>query len=156
MKLAAALMRRAELQTQINELQVRLNNNARVQEGEKPAEAPTDLLAALDAAVAELETLVTQINLTNAHTVSEGKTVTELISHRDALMQKMRIMRGFLDEASNLAPRYSKTEIEIRIESSVNVRKLQKELDALGKEIRLTEERLQELNWTVELCTGEN
>ena len=154
MKLAAALMRRAELQTQINELQVRLNNNARVQEGEKPAEAPTDLLAALDAAIAELDTLVTQINLTNAQTVSEGKTITELISHRDALMQKMRIMRGFLDEASNLAPRYSKT--EIRIESTVNVRKLQKDLDALGKEIRLTEERLQELNWTVELCTGES
>ncbi len=73
MKLAAALMRRAELQTQINELQTRLNNNARVQEGEKPAEAPTDLLASLDAAIAELDTLVTQINLTNAQTVSEGK-----------------------------------------------------------------------------------
>ena len=52
MKLAAALMRRADLQTQINELQMRLNNNARVQEGEKPAEAPADLLAALDAAIA--------------------------------------------------------------------------------------------------------
>ena len=154
MKLAAALMRRAELQTQINELQTRLNNNARVQEGEKPAESPTDLLASLDAAIAELDMLVTQINLTNAQTVSEGKTITELISHRDALMQKMRIMRGFLDEASNLSPRYSKT--EIRIESTVNVRKLQKDLDALGKEIRLTEERLQELNWTVELCTGES
>ena len=64
-------------------------------------------------------------------------------------MLKSRIMRGFLSEASSLAPRYSKT--EIRIESSVNVRKLQKELDLLAKEIRQNEEMLQELNWTVEL-----
>ena len=154
MKLAAALMRRADLQTQINELQMRLNNNARVQEGETPAEAPADLLAALDAAITEQETLIAQINLTNAQTVSEGKTITEMIAHRDALLQKSRIMRGFLDEASNLAPRYSKT--EIRIESTVNVRKLQKDLDAVATEIRLTEERLQELNGTAELITGES
>ena len=149
MKLAAALMRRADLQTQITDLEIRLNNNARVQEGEKPAESPAELLAALDAAVAEQEKLIAQINLTNAQTVHEGKTITERIAHRDALMLKSRIMRGFLSEASSLAPRYSKT--EIRIESSVNVRKLQKELDLLAKEIRQNEELLQELNWTVEL-----
>ena len=154
MKLAAALMRRAELQTQIGELQIRLNNNARVQEGEQPAEAPAELLAALDTAIAALEQLVTQINLTNAQTVSDGKTITEMISRRDALLQKSRILRGFLDEVSTLAPRYSKT--EIRMESAVNVRELQKDLDAVAKEIRLTEERLQELNWTTELLTDEN
>ena len=154
MKLAAALMRRADLQTQITDLEIRLNNNARVQEGEKPAESPAELLAALDAAVAEQESLIAQINLTNAQTVRDGQTITERIAHRDALMQKSRIMRGFLDEASNLAPRYSKT--EIKFVSTVNVRKLQKELDLTAKEIRQTEELLQELNWTVELLESEN
>ncbi len=153
MKLAAALMRRADLQSQINELQVRLNNNARVQEGEQPAEAPADLLAALDTAIAALEQLIAQINLTNAQTVSDGKTITEWIAHRDVLLMKSRILRGFLDEASTLAPRYSKT--EIRMESAVNVRVLQKDLDDVAKEIRLTEERLQELNWTTELLADE-
>ena len=154
MKLAAALMRRADLQTQINELEARLHNNARVQDGEKPAESPAELIAALDAAIAEQETLIAQINLTNAQTVRDGQTITERIAHRDALMQKSRIMRGFLDEASNLAPRYSKT--EIKFVSAVNVRKLQKELDLTAKEIRQTEELLQELNWTVELLESEN
>lgn len=154
MKLAAALMRRADLQTQINELQTRLHNNARVQDGENPAESPAELLAALDAAIAEQESLIAQINLTNAQTVRDGQTITERIAHRDALMQKSRIMRGFLDEASNLAPRYSKT--EIKFVSTVNVRKLQKELDLTAKEIRQTEELLQELNWTVELLETEN
>ncbi len=154
MKLAAALMRRADLQTQINELETRLHNNARVQDGEKPAESPAELIASLDAAIAEQETLIAQINLTNAKTVRDGKTITERIAHRDALLQKSRIMRGFLDEASNLAPRYSKT--EIKVVSAVNVRKLQKDLDLIAKEIRQTEELLQELNWTVELLESEN
>ena len=149
MKLAAALMKRADLQNRINELQTRLNNNARVQDGEKPAESPKDLLAELAALIGESEALIAKINLVNANTVIDGRTITERIAHRDALMQKQRIMRGFLDEASNLAPRYSKT--EIKIVSTVNVRQLQKELDQLAKEIRLAEENLQELNWTVDL-----
>ena len=149
MKLAAALMKRADLQNRINELQTRLNNNARVQDGEKPAESPKDLLTELAALIDESEALIAKINLVNANTVIDGRTITERIAHRDALMQKQRIMRGFLDEASNLAPRYSKT--EIKIVSTVNVRQLQKELDQLAKEIRLAEENLQELNWTVDL-----
>lgn len=149
MKLATALMNRADLQTKISELSVRLNNNARVQEGEEPTERPEELLKELDDASAELEALVTRINLTNAQTVTDGMSITARIAHRDALMQKQRIIRNFLDEASNLAPRYSKT--EIRIQSSVKVRDLQKQLDALAKELRLCEEQLQELNWTVEL-----
>lgn len=142
-------MRRADLQTKINELQMRLNNNARVQEGEQPAESPAALLRELEDASAELETLAAKINLTNAHTVIGGSSITERIAHRDAMLQKSRILRSFLDEASNLAPRYSKT--EIKIVSTVDVRDLQSQLDALAKEIRENEESLQELNWTVEL-----
>lgn len=149
MKLATALMNRADLQSKVNELQQRLNNNARVQEGEQPAEAPAELLAELESVSAELESLIVRINLTNAQTVVDGKTVTERIAHRDTLKQKQRIYRSFLDEASDLAQRYSRT--EIRQESTVNVRELQKQLDAISKELRLNEEALQELNWTVEL-----
>ncbi|HBI85671.1 MAG TPA: hypothetical protein DDX71_05215 [Ruminococcus sp.] len=149
MKLATALMNRADLQKKLDELQLRLNNNARVQEGEQPAESPTELLAELDSVSGELETLIARINLTNAQTIVDGLTVTERIAHRDILLQKQRIYRNFLDEASNLAQRYSRT--EIRQESTVSVRELQKQLDAISKELRLTEEALQELNWTVEL-----
>lgn len=149
MKLATALMNRSELQKKIDELHTRLNLNAKVQEGEAPAEQPEELLAELDAASAELEELVTRINLTNAQTVTDGQTMTARIAHRDTLMKKQRILRSFLDEASNLASRYSRT--EIKIQSTVNVRAMQKQLDAVAQEIRLTDEKLQELNWTVEL-----
>jgi hypothetical protein len=45
MKLATALSERADLQRRLSELHTRLNNNAKVQEGESPAEAPKTLLA---------------------------------------------------------------------------------------------------------------
>ena len=40
MKLAEALARRADIQTRINEMQNRIVQNARHQEGEDPAEDP--------------------------------------------------------------------------------------------------------------------
>ena len=49
MKLANALSQRSELQTRIRQLEVRLNNNAQVQEGEQPAEDPMELLKELEA-----------------------------------------------------------------------------------------------------------
>ncbi|MCQ2407624.1 MAG: DIP1984 family protein [Oscillospiraceae bacterium] len=149
MKLAAALMRRADLQNKINELEIRLLHNARVQEGEKPAEAPAELLEALHETFREHEALVTAINLTNAQSSVDGQTITARIAHRDTLMWKQRVLRGFLNEASILAPRTAKT--EIRITSAVDVRKLQKQLDGIAKELRECEEKLQEINWTTEL-----
>lgn len=47
MKLASALTERADLQKRIAELSTRLNNNAKVQEGEQPSENPKDLLTTL-------------------------------------------------------------------------------------------------------------
>ena len=44
MKLASALAERADLQRRIGELSVRLNNNAKVQEGGSPSEDPSMLL----------------------------------------------------------------------------------------------------------------
>ena len=44
MKLAEALTLRADLQKRAAQLQNRLYNNAKVQEGEKPAEDPRGLL----------------------------------------------------------------------------------------------------------------
>ena len=149
MKLATALSQRADLQKRLSELTTRLKNNSKVQEGEAPAEKPADLLKELDAVLLSLEELVARINLTNSAVLADGKSITELIAHRDMLSKKLQIMRAFLDEASSKVDRYSRA--EIKIESTVDVARLQKQLDAVSKELRQTDERLQELNWTTEL-----
>ena len=149
MKLATALSERADLQRRISELGGRLNNNARVQDGEKPSEDPQELLSELNKDFERLEELIARINHTNNETKSGDVTLTDLIAKRDCLKQKIGIMRSFLNTASEKISRYSKT--EIRILSTVSVSELQKELDKLSKELRETEETIQGLNWTTDL-----
>ena len=114
MKLATALTERADLQTRLTELQKRLNNNAKVQEGEKPAEKPKALLEELDVVLNSLEELMARINMTNSVTKSDGSTLTELLAKRDCLKQRLIVMRSFLNNASQKVDRYSRTEIKIR------------------------------------------
>lgn len=149
MKLATALSERADLQKRISELSTRLNNNAKVQEGEKPAEEPKMLLEELNRNFVRLEELIARINHTNNVTEVDGKTLTDYIAKRDCLKQKISIMRSFLDRSSEKVARYSKTEIKIM--STIEVADIQKEVDALSKELRETDEKIQELNWTTEL-----
>lgn len=149
MKLATALLERSELQKRVNALEIRLCNNARVQEGEHPSENPASLLEELDTDIERLDYLVCKINLTNANTLADGETLTSKLSRRDALHTKIQVLRSFLMEASNLTSRASRSEIKIK--STVKVAELQKKVDAISKELRLLDERIQELNWTTEL-----
>lgn len=149
MKLASALSERADLQRRLSELTSRLNNNAKVQEGEEPAENPQELLKEMDALLERLEWLMTRINLTNSRTLSGKKTVTELLARRDSLSKRVAMMRSFLDAASTKVDRYSQK--EIRILSTVKVSTLQKQVDTASRELRELDEQLQALNWTTEL-----
>lgn len=149
MKLAEALTLRADIQKRVMQLKSRLNVNAKVQEGEKPAESPDTLLKELDALLAEMEELMVRINLTNAQTLTEGETITSLLAKRDCLTQKVGILREFLLNASSTVMRGTRTEVKVL--STVPVPELQKQVDKLSKELRETDTRIQALNWTTEL-----
>lgn len=149
MKLAEALIDRADLQKRIEQLNVRLSSNARVQEGESPAENPEKLLSELNDCITRLEELICRINLTNSATEVEGKTLTAWIAHRDCLTKKTEILRSFLYAASQLGMRTGKNEIIIR--STVSVEQIQKDVDLLSKELRETDTKIQAANWTTDL-----
>ena len=149
MKLAEALILRADLHKRIDQLRVRLNNNAKVQENDEPSEKPEELLNELDNNINQLKILIKQINKTNCVTVSNGQTLADLIAERDTLTLKSNILRGFLNIAGQKVNLYSTTEIKIM--STVDVPALQKELDLLSKKIRETDTELQQANWLTEL-----
>ena len=149
MKLAEALILRADLQKRIDQLRVRLNNNAKVQENDEPSEKPEELLNELDNNINQLKILIKQINKTNCVTVSNGQTLADLIAERDTLTLKSNILRGFLNIAGQKVNLYSTTEIKIM--STVDVPALQKEVDQLSKKIRETDTELQQANWLTEL-----
>lgn len=149
MKLATALSARADLQGRLNELEKRLVANSRVQEGEEPSENPVELIEEKDRMLAELEDLIIKINLTNSKVEYNGMTITEMLAKRDCLQENIKIMRNFLNSANDKINRYSKSEIVIK--STVNVAEYRKKVDALCKELRELDEKIQELNWTNEL-----
>ena len=149
MKLATALSERADLQKRIADLANRLKMNAKVQDGEVPSEDPEVLLKELDKDFIRLEELIARINHTNNVTKKGDVTLTDFIARRDCLAERIKIMRAFLDSASEKVTRYSKTEIKIK--STVPVAELQKEVDKLSKDLRETDETIQEINWTTEL-----
>ncbi len=149
MKLAEALQERADLNRRIQQLKQRLNSNAIVQEGEQPAENPQELLAELDGCASNLEQLITRINLTNCHAQVDGENLTALLARRDVLTLKLSSYRDLAYNASQLGRRATHTEIKLL--STVNVKDLQKQIDAMAKELRLLDNSIQAANWTADL-----
>lgn len=149
MKLAEALNLRADVQKRIASLKERLIRNAKVQEGDVPAEDPVVLLKELDGNIIELEKLIKAINKTNSLTYIEGESITDIIAKRDALGLKLSVLRSFIDTASEKIDRYSNKEIKIL--STINVSEKQEEVDKLSKEYRIIDTKLQGLNWTIDL-----
>ena len=149
MKIAEALILRADIQKRIAQLKTRLNNNAKVQENEEPTENPELLLIELDSLISQLNDLIIKINKTNTLSKIDGISLVELIAKRDTLSQKAGILREFIEIASQKINLYSTT--EIKVFSTVNVPAQQKQLDKLSKEIRETDTKLQQANWTIDL-----
>ena len=119
-----------------------------MQEGDSSAESPTFLLAELDEKTVQLEALIKQINKTNALTVIDGKSLADMLVERDVLITKVATLREFAKEAADKLDRYSTKEIKVL--STVNVAEMQKNIDALSKEVREMDTRIQGLNWTTE------
>ena len=149
MKLAEALNLRADLQQRVARMKERLSNNVKVQEGDEPAERPEALFAELEADLTQLEKLIVRINNTNRDTVWEGRTLTELIAAKDVLSLHLSVLRDTLESANVRSDRYSRN--EIKFVRTVDVSELQKRVDALSKEIRELDAKLQQANWTTEL-----
>lgn len=149
-----ALNRRADLQKRVAQLQDRLSNCVVAQEDEEPPESPAELLAELDRQCDALQQLIAQINHTNAHAkLATGETVTEGIARRDVIALRQGALRAAIKAATGGSSfgltRYSRS--EIRMVRHVKVAELQDRLDALARERRELDNRLQEHNWQATL-----
>ena len=149
MKLAEALNQRADLQKRIAQLKERLNNNVKVQEGDSPVEDPKDLFAELDDAIHQLKETVFRINRTNLETAVEGRSLTDIIAEKDTLSLKISTLREVLENANVRSDRFSRN--EIKFVRTIDVAKLQKQIDDLSKQLRELDVKLQQANWSTDL-----
>jgi hypothetical protein len=150
MKLAEALILRADCQKRIEQLRQRLIRSAKVQEGETPPEQPQALIAELDATINQLVDLIKRINKTNSQTdLEQGLTISDALAHRDTLLLKRSVYTSLVDAAAYQQERYSAS--EIKSFSTVNVAELQTQTDRLSRECRELDTKIQSSNWSTEL-----
>jgi uncharacterized coiled-coil DUF342 family protein len=150
MKIAEALLLRADIQKKIASLRDRIVSNAVVQEGEKPHEKPDELMKQAAGALAELEKLVTKINRTNLATkLADGRTLTDAIAHRDTLVAQHGLYVAAIAGSKKEPDRYSPR--EIKWVATLPVAKLQKQVDDLAKKLRELNAEIQKANWKADL-----
>ena len=149
MKLAEALVIRADHQKRLEQLKARLLLNAKVQDGEVVAEEPELLLTEFEAVAVELVRLIARINLSNTRSTVAGRSMTQALAERDVLKQRQAMYRE-LAQAATITQSVS-TRSEVRFKSTVTVSVIQKQADAIAKELRELDARIQEANWLIDL-----
>lgn len=149
MKLAEALLLRADIQKRIESLRARIIKNTIVQEGEPPSENPETLLIEASEAIDQLNTLLFSINSANlAGKTQKDRTLTEAIADRETLILKHSLVRATAESAVKPAAYGTR---EIRWVSTIDVAELQKEADSLAEKIRIVNIEIQEANWKIDI-----
>jgi hypothetical protein len=150
MKLAEALMLRAQYKQDIESLKRRINENVRVQEGDEPIEPPTNLVDKAVGINEHLAALVIHINATNASTrMDDGMLLSEALAKRDALLKERTIYKTIVEASGERRHLFSRD--EIRKVLTVDVAEYQKKLDATSAAYREFDVRIQATNWATEL-----
>lgn len=149
MKLAEALIQRADCQKKIAQLRQRLNRSAKVQEGEQPPENPQELLVELERAIADLTTLIQRINRTNSNTAFENGSLSDALAQRDTLAIQRNALESLIQEASITHNRYSRS--EVRFVSTVDIAVLQRQVDRTAQAYRLLDAQIQAHNWQIDV-----
>jgi len=150
MKLAEALILRADVQKRIEQVKQRLLRVVKVQEGENPAEDPQVLMSQLEQLYVQLTDLVRRINRTNVETAFDSEmTMADALAVRDHLGGRQAVYREVAQTATVVYERYMRS--EVRYETTVDVAMIQRQADELAVERRELDTRIQELNWTTDL-----
>ena len=150
MKLAEALIQRADHRKRLDQLRERLVRVARVQEGDAPAEDPAALLAEVERTAAGLTLLIQRINRTNSATpLDDDRTIADAIAERDTLRLRHTLLTTLLQAASIKQDRLTKS--EVRFQRTVDVVALQQQADDLAQAYRELDTKIQAANWLVDL-----
>jgi hypothetical protein len=150
MKLAEALLVRADTKKKLASLRERVASNAVVQQGVKPHEEPMELMKVANGVLEEMEELVLRIDAANMATkLPDGRSLAQLIARRDKLAQQHSLIQVAIAGTKKEPDRYSMK--EIKWVATVNVASLQKQSDDLSKQLRELNVQIQEANWRVEI-----
>ena len=133
----------------VSEIELRLEDNVKVQEGDTPAEESMDLIAELESALLELQRIIYAINITNTKTIVAGRSLTSLLAERDILKKKTRVLASALNKLTGRNDRYSRN--EIKYVPTIDAAEVRKLYDKTASDMRKLDLQIQEVGWTTEL-----
>jgi hypothetical protein len=155
MKLAEALLLRADRNRSLEQLKQRIQVSARYQEGEQPPEDARELVSAASTALDELEGLIPNINRTNSDTVmTDGRTLTDALAERDVLRLRYSMLKASADAASGAQQQVGymrATRSELKFMRALDVKGLRQQASDVARQFRELDSRIQQVNWTTEL-----
>lgn len=154
MKLAEALASRADARRRVEQLRARIAGSATYQEGGQPPEDAPALLVEVDGVLDELESLIRRINRTNSATVldgADGTTLTDALARRDTLRLRHSVLSAAADAAAGSGGGFRHLRSELRQFSALPVTELRSRADAVARDARELDARIQQANWMVEL-----
>jgi len=150
MKLAEALLIRADLKKKLASLRERISANAIVQEDQKPHEDPDKLIKEAIAVLGELEDVGLRVDRANQSAkLADGRGLAAAIAQRDTLAQHHSLLQAAIAACRKEPDRYSMK--EIKWVTTLEVAKLQKRSDDLAKQLREINAAIQATNWKVDI-----
>lgn len=150
MKLAEALLLRADLKKKLLSLRERIGRNAMVQEGEAPKEKVEDLLAEAASVLQEQQTLVRRINAANESVkLSDGRLLGDVLALRETLIAQHSLLTSTIAATHKDVDRYSQR--EIKWVPQIHVASVQKQADDLSRKIREVNVTVQAANWQIDI-----
>src|SRR5580704_4717236 len=156
MKLAEALLLRAEGNRTLEQLKQRIQVSARYQEGENPPEDARALVSAAATVLDELESLIRNVNRTNSGTVmADGRTLTDALAERDVLRLRYSLLKVSADAASGGGGhevRFARaTRSELKYMRALDVKGLREQASNVARRARELDASIQQVNWSTEL-----
>lgn len=150
MKLGDAMGQRVECEARLCDLKKRLIRNARVQDGEQPAEDPQTLLDDVDRTALRLVELVQSIHRTASKTAfDENSTLADVMAERDVLGCKRDLLIAVGDAAT--AGQEHASLHERHMVPAIQVGRIHRHVDQLSKRYREIDSRIQELTWRTDV-----
>ena len=150
MKIAEALLLRADLKKKFASLRERIGANALVQEKEKPHEDPAKLIKEAFGVLGELEDIGLRIDRANQSTkLADGRVLAKAVAQRDTLAQHHSLLQSAIAASRKEPDRYSMK--EIKWVATLEVAKLQKQSDDLAKQLREINAAIQATNWQADI-----
>lgn len=150
MKIAEALNERATLKASLSQIKNRMLKNAKVQEGDTPAEDAKQLAEKYAEVNNSLTNIICKINKTNQLVKNaNGDSLADLITRRESYKHLVKVYSELYDEAIIERDRFSRN--EIRFISAVSPAELQKDINEFSKRFRMLDTEIQGINWTTDL-----